>query len=207
MTGWRESRRLDTARLCDWLEGRLQPAEAHAVESAVTGDRHLGETVAWLRRFLEFSRHTVLDTAPAETRQALTARFEAWARQRRRVGVVQRLAAVLTFDSRTQSATAGIRSGLAEATHLVFTTQPLALALDVHALGEQVEVAGQVLPCAPEADGIFHIWLTTGGLQAAATTSDDLGEFSLPAVTPGSYELHAEGTQVYVVIASLRLDL
>ena len=80
-------RNVEFGRLVDWVEGRLPEDEARAVEEQVArADSRTLADVAWLRKFVKATDNAVLESPPREVRDALIARFEAYANGQRTPG-------------------------------------------------------------------------------------------------------------------------
>lgn len=183
----------DFERLLDWAEGRLGPAEAAAVDRAVAvGDASTRAAVAWVEGFLRAAEAGTAAEPPAYLHELLIRRFEDRMRVSQPPGLVERLRAALTFDSGLGAAPAGARGVLDTAgteRHLVYSTPALDLALDLYAADEGVRVDGQVLPADQADDAVATLRLLRGDAEVAATTADDLGEFTLARLPPGPYRL------------------
>src|SRR5215218_5783825 len=90
--------RIDFSRLVEWVEGRLSEEEARAVDEQVAvSDSATLAAVAWLQKFVKATQGAVLESPPAEVRNTLVARFEAYAEGRRTPGLLERIVATLAF--------------------------------------------------------------------------------------------------------------
>src|SRR5262245_46039673 len=97
------------SELLDWLEGKLPPDQAVA-ERLETADEATQADLDWLRLFLQARQSVQFAAPPSRVRETLRERFAAYAEARKPPGLFQRLFATLTFDSRAQAATTGLRS-------------------------------------------------------------------------------------------------
>jgi len=181
-------------RLLDRAEGRLDPAEAAAVDRAVAaGGASIRAAAAWVEGFLAVAETDTAAEPPAYLRELLIQRFEDRMRVLRQPGLVERLRAALTFDSRVAAAPVGARGVADDADaerHLVYSTPALDVALDVYLLDEGVlRIDGQVLPTDGAADPVATVHLLRGATEVAGAIADDLGEFTLDRVPPGPFRL------------------
>jgi hypothetical protein len=108
-------------------------------------------------------------------------------------GVLERLAAVLTFDSGGASALAfGARSNAAGIRQMFFSVEGREIDLRIARMdkGEMFRLSGQVL--GPDTAGTISV--TTSGAQGDALSCplSELGEFVLMPLVPGRYHLSLE---------------
>src|SRR5919106_6280482 len=146
-----ESNRPRFSELLDWLEGRLLPDDARAVaERLHAADEATQADLDWLRLFLYARQSIQFASPPPSVREALKQRFAAYTEARQPPGLFQRLLATLTFDSRAQPATIGLRSVADEGQQqqLIYTTEAAEIALTVHPSlpNKNFIVNGQVFP-------------------------------------------------------------
>lgn len=206
-----EPNEISFERLADWVEGRLPEEEARAVEEqvAAAGEETHAE-VEWLRAFARASESTVLDSPPAEVRDELMRRFEAYAEGRRPPGLLQRLVATLALDGGLQPAF-GVRSAGAEESQgqLVYTSDAADVALSIHRrLGDRLlDLDGQVFPAEGAEPAIFSVQLSSGATGISITTTDELGEFTFEGIPPGTYDILVSNEQVEIQISSIELRL
>ena len=199
------SKKLNFDILLDWLEGRLPEGEAKAIEQQVAmADETTQADVAWIRTFLQVSQETTLASPPATVRTELTRRFEAYAQKRPQPGLLQQLVAILTFDSHSQSAAAGIRAASTPETQrqLIYTTDVADIALNVQPRSNKLfDLNGQVLPTEEVALDNFSVQLLRDMEEKGLTTTDNLGEFLFEAIPTGIYELIVSNDQFEALIA------
>jgi hypothetical protein len=105
---------------------------------------------------------------------------------------MRRVAAALRFDSRSVRAEAsGMRARGSDTRHLLFGAKGRDIDLRITPCGSHFELAGQVL--GPDEQGSVHLATTLRGATRSqswqAATLDDLGEFHIDALVPGTYEL------------------
>lgn len=197
------------ATLVDWIEGRLSDAESQLVADEVArADQETLGTVAWLRALKAISHTIRLERAPAELRRTLALRFAAHARAAR-PGVLQRIVAALTFDSARQFATSGARGAQAPGAprQLVFTTDALDVAISIalRGDGQRYDLFGQILPKG-DLVGDFSLQLMHGDAVVQHASADELGEFTMPLVQAGIYELSLSTADVAIILAPLEVQ-
>jgi hypothetical protein len=196
------------ARLADWIEGRLSEEEARSVEEQVAADGAMQADVAWLRAFNQVSRDTVIASPPPEVRDALVGQFQNYAECKRRSGSLMRFVAQLSFDSDRQP-TLGLRTTSMPASQreLVYSSEvaDIAIGVRLRAYDGLWDWDGQVFPLDGTDPGTFGARLLDGSSETAATTTNDLGEFSFEAVAPGTYEVLASSDQVEIRLAGIEV--
>jgi hypothetical protein len=203
-------RKIDFARLTDWVEGRLSGEEARAVEEQLAvADSATLEDVAWLRTFLKVSEETVLQSPPPEVRNALVDRFAAYAEGRRPPGLLERFVGSLRFDSGLQPAVGLRAAGTQEGEkQLIYSTDVGDVALNVlpRASDKNLDLDGQLLPARDDVEpGFFSVQLLRGGTEVDITTTDDLGNFAFESIPPGAYDMLLSTDQYEIVVAPVEL--
>jgi hypothetical protein len=197
------------AKLLDWVEGRLSEEEARAVERLVAlGDSATREEVAWLRAFARISEDTVIASPPPQVRETLTERFEAYAQAKRRPGLLKRLVATLTFDSGMQPALELRTAGTPELQRkCAYSTEAADITISVRRRPRDglVDIQGQTFPVNSTDPGGFGVQLLAGTSEVATTSTNDLGEFTFEAVSPGVYEVLASSERIEIRIPHLEL--
>ena len=201
---------LNTARLMDWLEERLDAGEAAEVAAAVAAGPQLAETVDWLTRFRAQARAVPLEAPPPVLQQRLRADFAKWAQVRAVLKAeVDSFEAVLLFDSRQDLALAGARgSDTVDDVQLAFTTDVADLLLDVRDASRPgtVSIDGQVLLLEPSAQGAFEAMVTGPGVVRRTVDGDELGRFSLTDVPDTADRIRVDNGH-FVIVAPLSLGL
>jgi hypothetical protein len=189
-------------RLVDWVEGRLSVAEAQVLAAEVAADARLQAEVAWLRRFGQARAAVRLATPPVAVRAGLVAQFSDYVGTRRPAGLVQRLLALLTFDSGAQLGLAGVRSAATQGQErqLIFSSEAAEVALNIlpESGGQGMRLTGQVFPGEGSEGEIYSVQLLREAQEVALTLSDELGEFGFEEVPAGSYELVVSGEMMEV---------
>jgi hypothetical protein len=206
-----ESRDVEFTRLVDWVEGRLSEEEARTVEEQLAAaDSATRADVAWLRAFARVSEETVIASPPPEVREELIERFEAYAEGKQHPGLLQRLVATLTFDSNLRPAL-GLRAATVPEPQrqLVYSTDAADVAVHVRPRPQDgiFDLNGQIFPANSADSGTFGVQLLEGTSEVATTATNDLGEFTFEAVSPGEYEVFASNERVEIRIPHVALNL
>jgi hypothetical protein len=198
------------SELLDWLEGRLPPDDARAVaERLQAADAATQADLDWLRLFLQASQSVRFASPPPGVRETLKQRFAAYAEARQPPGLFQRWLATLTFDSRAQLVTSGLRSASEEGQRqqLIYTTETAEIALNIYPgrPDENLMVTGQIFPVADTPTHVFSIQLLRHADEVALAAADELGEFTFTDIPAGEYDMVVSAGQYEVVIPSLLL--
>jgi hypothetical protein len=196
------SRPIPFARLVDLVEGRLAPNDETQLRAQIVGDERAKADVRWLERVVgAMRRDLVWDEAPPEEVAARVVRLFRPRNSSKPLNPLQRLQALLDFDSLYAPQPLGLRSGQPLERHLLFTAGELSVDLRITPSGTLWSLAGQVL--GP----------STGGGQAAlassATTAEaalnELSEFTLPPVPAGDYKLILRLADIEVEVDKLQV--
>ena len=206
-----ESNTPSFSEMLDWLEGRLPIDEAKAVaERLQSADAATQADLDWLRLFLQASHAVQIASPPPGVREILKHRFAAYAEARQPPGLFQRWLATLTFDSRAQPMTAGLRSATQEGQQrqLIYNTEAAEIALNVHAIwpDKSFIVTGQIFPMVDTPTQAFSIQLLRDTAEVALAAADELGEFTFADIPAGEYDMVVSAGQYEVVISSLLLQ-
>ena len=205
-----KSNRLRFSELLDWLEGRLLPDDARAVADRLeAADAATQADLDWLRLFLQARQSIQFASPPPSVRETLKQRFAAYAEAREPPGPFQRWLATLTFDSRAQPVTAGLRSASEEShqRQLIYTTEAAEIALTVQSIlpDKNLNVTGQIFPMGNTPSHMFSIQLLRDAGEVALASTDELGEFTFSNLPAGEYDMVVSAGQYEVVITSLLL--
>jgi hypothetical protein len=206
-----KSNRPRFSELLDWLEGRLLPADARAVaERLQSADAATQADLDWLHLFLQARQSVQFASPPPGVRETLKQRFAAYADAREPPSPFQRWLATLTFDSRAQPVTAGLRSGAEEGQRrqLIYTTDAAEIALTVQSIlpDKNFIVTGQIFAMGDTPTHTFGIQLLRDTWEVALATTDELGEFTFSDLPAGEYEIVVSAGQYEVVISALLLQ-
>jgi len=168
----------------DWAEGRLEPEAAERVRLAVEADPSLAATADWVRSFRTAASRERLEAPPAHVRELLVRRFAAY--RPAPPTLVERLRAVIGFDSALGAPAMGVRAGATTSTrHVVLTTDLADLALDLYPEDRRVRLEGQLLPVDPEASAAGTVQLLRDGAVLVTATADGTGRFALAPLEAG----------------------
>jgi hypothetical protein len=203
-------KRVEFGRLVDWVEGRLPEDEARAVEEQVArADSRTLADVAWLRKFVKATDNAVLESPPREVRDALIARFEAYANGQRTPGLLKLVLASLTFESDLRPAV-GLRTAGAQQARrqLVYSAGAFDVALNLRSRvpDENLVLDGQVLPREDQELKPFSVQLLYGGTELGLTATDELGSFALRDIPPGVYDIVLSTDEEEISIAPVDLS-
>ncbi|HEY8187696.1 MAG TPA: hypothetical protein VIF64_16615 [Pyrinomonadaceae bacterium] len=117
--------------------------------------------------------------------------------------VLRRVIAVVSFDSAANPTPAfGVRSGRAESRHLLYSAESNDIDLRLTREGDRWIVTGQVLgqDCA---QGEVTL---DGETESVSAAVNELCEFTLPAVLPGTYELVLRLATLEVAIPQIKIS-
>ena len=190
--------------LIDWLEGRLSPADVERIEHALENDADLDTEVAWLRQFAELSGKVALADPSPQVRTNLQAHFAEHVAANRPPTLWQWLTATLSFDSRQQLATSGVRRGELppEKYQLLYTTNLADIVLSVEPKDKETHhLYGHVLP---NGEGVevtdWGVQLVQSGQDLGIVAVDEVGEFAFLGVNAGIYDfiINTGGSEIFV---------
>ena len=192
-------------RLADMAEGRA--AETTREERAHIDDcRDCAGQLAEVERVTNLMRADNSVDAPRDVLMNAVELFHARpARESLAAGILRRVVASLSFDSRAPRLAFGVRAGqnADSPRQLIFGAGELDVDLRLAPVAEGWAVSGQVLgPCAGG-------WAELGGASdevgAARAELNELCEFALPTVPAGSYTLRLSLGDLLVEIPDLDL--
>lgn len=201
-------KKIDFSQLVDWAEGCLSEEEARAVDGQLAGaDSATLADVAWLQKFVRATEGAVLESPPAEVRNTLIARFEAYA-EGRAPGLLERSVATLAFEGGLRPA-AGVRTASTQGARrqLIYSADALDIALNFwpRASNNDLDLEGQLFPRDDAKLDSFIIQLLRAETQVAITATDDLGSFNFESIPPGVYTVIACTDRVEVSITRVEL--
>ncbi len=198
---------LDFAQLLDWVEGRLSPEQAQAVTQQLAQvDEHTLATVTWLRAFQHASAALVIETAPASLHSSLIERFAAI---HHKPGMLQRIVALLSFDSTQQPALLGARgTSTGKRRQLVFNSEVADIAINIlpRVADQQLELSGQIFKKNTDLGELLQVSLMRDENLITTVSVDELGEFSFPAVSPATYTISIHDTATELVCGPLTIE-
>jgi len=199
------------SELLDWLEGRLPPDQARAVaERLETADTATHAELDWLRHFLQARKSAQAATPPPSVRETLKGRFAVYTEARQPPGLFQRWLATLTFDSRAQPSTAGLRSVADEGQQrqLIYNSETAEIALSIQPTlpDKNFIVTGQIFPMVKAPAHAFSIQLLQADREIDLTAADELGEFTFANLAEGEYSLVISAGEYEVIIPALHIQ-
>ncbi|MCB0061444.1 MAG: hypothetical protein KDE19_05000 [Caldilineaceae bacterium] len=197
--------------LVNFVDGRLTSEEAKSVEEWTIHNAESGATVVWLRALKRVGREVALDEPPRELRSALRTTFADYAsRMAERASapsLVERLVAVLSFDSGLQPGLAGAR-GPAEATRqLVYSADAADITLTIQQGTAGLQIHGQLLPIADVAPEEFQVQLQQKDEIVQQAAVDPAGQFVFSAIEPNTYQLLFQTGTLTILVESAALQI
>ena len=196
-------------QLIDWLEGHLSEEEAAILVALLSADDEAQLDEAWLRQFYQASDRLVLADPPTAVTDRLEQRFATFAQNRRPPSLYQRLLASLSFDSQlTLVRGARTATPAGDQRQLVYATDlaTVALTLQKRDQDQKFDLHGQLLPTEASETDLVRVLLLKEEAEFDSTLTDDLGEFTLTALPPGSYQLVLSNEQYEITIPTLHLS-
>jgi hypothetical protein len=191
-------RHIPFPQLVDLIEGRLSPHDQSQTLRHVSGCAHCGAEAAWLERVIGLMRTDDSEDAPPYMVAYVSHMFRS--RAAPDPPNWRRIVASLRFDSAKLPLAIGIRAGVAAMRQLLFYAEGHELDLRVTPTGSLWVVSGQLL--GPEGSGQVELQSPTGSVH---TVLNDLCEFTLPAVPPGSYRLTLRLANLEIEVAWLEV--
>jgi hypothetical protein len=199
--------------LLDWLEGRLDESQALLLDDTIRkGGAETEADIRWLTDFLETVEASRSAAPPPEVREELVRRFEAFAGDRRSPTLLDRLVAVLTFDSAAAPALAGLRSAQSQGKQrqLIFESELAEIALNIYPndRDEFLTLSGQIFPKGPQIPSELSVQIIAAGeeTEAGLTTIDELGEFVLEGIPQGRYGILISSDGFEITLPDIHLQ-
>ena len=197
------------ARVIDYLDGQLKQELAVEVAAHIAaGCSRCAADYAWYERVKTVAAaDDTVEPPPWVLRRAVKL-FES---ARSRAGVraaIGRLAAALVFDSRTRPLPAGVRSIEAADRQLLYRAGAYTVELQIASADNNARLSGQVLKEGEfkfESVAGLKIFLVSGKETSLSVVANDFGEFTLPAVVNGQYDLCIEAGDADITIAGLNI--
>ena len=185
-------------QLVDLAEGRLPTEEREQLLTQLASNPQAAAEFAEIERMFDLMRSDDMEDAPSY----VVSRAKRLMRQKKaseitQPNLIQRLVALLKFDSAQAPAAAGIRSVQSDVRQVLYSAEGYDIDLRVMPTGDAWSVAGQLL--GPNAQGQAR-------LQGPATVYADLNElseFNLDGVPSGQYTLTLHLEDVDIDIDSL----
>jgi anti-sigma factor RsiW len=181
-------------KLADLAENRQNPEESDATRAHLADCSDCAAQAARLAQLVNLMRTDLAEDAPRDVISHALNLFRP-RRSEARPSVMQRVMAVLSFDSRQLSPAFGVRSGQSVARQLLFSVGEHDLDLRVAPDDGAWVVSGQVLGECESG----QVELRSESVAESALMND-LCEFTLPRVPSGKYSLiiNFSGTEIEV---------
>ncbi|HET9222469.1 MAG TPA: hypothetical protein VFO07_08195 [Roseiflexaceae bacterium] len=195
-------RSIPFSRLVDLVEGRLAPEVEAQLQAQIADDARADADVRWLGRVIAAMRQaaTLEEEPPKEVVARAVALFRPQSASRP-LNPLQRLPAMLSFDSLLAPQPIGLRSGQPLERQLLFTAGEFSIDLRLTPSGTNWSVAGQVL--GPSAGG-GQVALVSPSTSAEVALNE-LSEFTLPPVPAGNYTLTLRLVDIEVEVDRLQV--
>lgn len=197
-------------RLSDYLDGRLDATESAVLQAhLVAGCQSCNADRAWYERV----RHIAASDESIEPPPWIIKRaLKIFTQPRTQPGLAARvghLIAALVFDNRERPALAGVRSTAADNRQLLYRAATYSIDLQIAALEpERAAVTGQLLR---EGEMLFEsvchlpLALIRNGQTVRATSTNERGEFTIPPIECGQYDLRIDTSDADITIVGLSL--
>jgi hypothetical protein len=199
-------------RLIDYIDGKLgQQVEAAPVGAHLAaGCPRCSADSQWYQKLRAITRGDDSIEPPAWVIKRAIRIFET---QRAGPRVVERLGravAALIFDSFAQPAIAGVRSTETASRQLLYQAGDYSIDLQVAIASEHnASVIAQILrENQPRFESVagLSIELVRGGRPTAATATNEMGEFTINDVVPGTYDLRVKTPDGMITVPELPVD-
>jgi anti-sigma factor RsiW len=187
------------SRLADLVDGRLSADEQAEIEPHLLSCARCAADVAWLRRVIGLMRADDTENPPAHVVAAAKRLFQTPAVPSGPVARRQIIAS-LHFDSMQTPVAMGLRAGAQPDRQMLFATADYLVDLRIAPSGALWAVSGQLLG----ADAGEQVELR-GPTRMARVPLNDMSEFVLPPVPPGSYTLTVGLADLDITITDLEL--
>lgn len=187
-------------QLVDFLEGRLSAPAADVLRQQIAADPVLRAELAAAEELISLMRSDTSVDAPEHV-IARAVRLMRKPQPAAGPGLLRRLVASLRSDSARQPLALGLRSGAELARTLSYEAEEWDIALQLTRWAGRWQLRGQVL--GPEIVG--SVTLEAGAAPLVAPVNE-LGEFVLPPVEPGSYRLLVRAETRDILVEPLELE-
>ncbi len=197
-------------RIIDYLDGRLDSEPAVEVAAHIAaGCSRCAADLAWYERVKAVAAADDTIEPPPWVLKRAVRLFET---ARSRAGVraaLGRLVASLLFDSQTRPMPAGIRLTAPADRQLLYRAGAYTVDLQIASLDARAQLSGQVLK-----EGEFKFESVAGSKvlllsdeePLASTVANNFGEFTLPSVVCGQYDLRIETGDADITVVGLTIS-
>jgi anti-sigma factor RsiW len=187
------------SRLVDLADGRLGADDQAEIEPHLRACPLCASDLAWLRRVIELMRADGTTNPPAHVVAAAKRLFRKPAMPGG-LPARKQLSATLHFDSMQAPVAMGLRAGAQADRQMLFTTADYLVDLRIVPSGALWAVSGQLLG----ADAGEQVELRSP-TRMARVPLNDMSEFALPPMPPGSYTLTVGLADLDITITDLEL--
>ncbi len=187
------------SRLVDLVDGRLSDDDRAEIEQHVLACPRCASDVAWLRRVLGLMRAEAAENPPAHIVAAAKRLFQPLAMPAG-PSARRQLTATLHFDSMQTPVAMGLRAGVQPDRQMLFATADYLIDLRIAPSGALWAVSGQLLGA-----GHGELVELRSPKHMARVPLNDMSEFALPPVPPGSYILTVGLADLDITITDLVL--
>jgi len=194
------SNHISFAQVVDLVEGRLSVAAQAQAQAHTAACARCAAQFTWLARVIALMRADTGDDAPARVVDHAVDLFRA-RRALDPVGARQRRPAALRFDS-WRTGPLAVRGGARPERQLLFNAEGFDVDVRITRSGDVWAIAGQLL--GPEQAGQVALQGASGTLQGVL---NELSEFTLSPVPPGTYTLIVQLPSVEIEITGLEVGL
>jgi hypothetical protein len=189
------------SKLADLAEGRMSAAERSESLAHISECSRCTAQTEKLEGVINLMRTDKAEDAPRDLVAHTINLWRTRAAVPKEPSLIQRIVAVLSFDSLQTSPAFAVRSGHAAARQLFYSAEGCDLDLRITQSGEMWNVAGQVF--GKECAG-GHVEIESASSVAKADLNDQC-EFALAALPSGGYQLRLCLTDIEVEIPQLEL--
>ena len=194
-------------QLLDYCEGRISAHTTGVVAAHLaSGCSSCTRAVDWYQRLRTIARSDDSLDPPSWILKRAVQLFEAWSKPRE-FASLDNLIASLVFDSMARPSLAGVRLAETGNQQLLYRAGNYSIDAQI-TFSEQAraELIGQVLRDGEysfESVAGLSITLTSGRHPVCATKTNMVGEFTIPDLVPGEYELSVETGEGVILIPRL----
>lgn len=189
------------AQVVDLVEGRLSAGDQAQAQAHTANCARCAAQFTWLARVIALMRADKAGDPPAQVVARAVDLF-GMRRTLDPVAVRQRRTAALRFDNWRTGPALGVRGGARPERQLLFNAEGFDIDVRISRRGEVWAVVGQVL--GPEQSGQVTLRGASSTLQDVL---NELSEFKLSPVSPGTYTLIVQLPSVEVEITELEVGL
>lgn len=197
-------------RIIDHLDGQLDPELAVEVATHIAAGCSLcAADLAWYERVKSVAAADETIEPPPWVLKRAVRLFET---ARARAGVraaIGRLVAMLVFDSQTRLLPAGVRLTAPADRQLLYRAGAYTVDLQIASMDAEARLSGQVLKEGEfrfESVAGLKVFILSQEESLAAAVANNFGEFMLPSVGCGQYDLRIETGDADITIVGLTIS-